>query len=73
MCRLLVSGGLVVAGRNALRGNVQVSAIRHSFEHDAPRSPVNDVELHGVHSDSAEMFGTAERPVPEGKTRVFFT
>lgn len=63
----------MVAGRDALRGDVQVPAVRHPFGHDAQRSSVNDVELYGVHADSAEMFGTAERPVPEGKTRIVCT
>lgn len=48
-------------------------AVRHPFRHDAQRSPVDDVELYGGHADSAEMFGTAERPVPEGKTRIVYT
>lgn len=73
MCRLLVSGGLVVAGRDALRGDVQVPAVRYPFGHDAQRSPVDDVELYGGNADSAKMFGTAERPVPEGKTRIVCT
>lgn len=63
----------MVAGRNALRGDVQVSAVRHPFGHDAQRSPVNDVELYDVHTDSTEMFGTAERPVPKGNTPIVCT
>jgi len=67
MRRLFVPGGLVVAGRHALRGDVQMPAVRHPFGHDAAGSPVHGDEFDGVHAGAAQVLGPVGRVVPAGK------
>lgn len=69
MCRILVPGGLVVAGRDALRSHVEVPAVRHTLGHDAEGSADDGDEFDGVHADTAEMFRTTEFVVPKSKRR----
>lgn len=60
---LFVFRGLVVTGRDALRGHVKVQTVRHSFEYDAEGSAFHDNEFDGIDASTAEMFGTIERVV----------
>lgn len=64
---LLVSSGLVVTGRDALRSDVKMPAVRHSFGYNAEGSSFHDVELNVIHTDSAEMFRTIECAISKSK------
>lgn len=71
MLRLLLPRGLVVTRRDALRGNVQMSTVRHSFGYDAERSSVHGDEFDGIHADTTKMFGATECIIPKSKILRF--
>lgn len=65
--RLLLPRGLVVTRRDALRGNVEMSTVRHSFRYIAEGSSVHGDEFDGIYTNTTKMFRTIERIISKSK------
>lgn len=69
--RLLVPGGLVVIGCDAVWSDVEMPTIRHSLGHNTEGSPKHGAEFDGIHTGTTKMFRTTERIISKGTIQMY--